>query len=74
VRAVLDAGLTIAESSVDFAAAAGCAVVKRGRKAGLPAKQPTVLPPNGDSHEEVNRLVGSRPLEESWAHPQPDQL
>lgn len=48
VRAVLDAGLAIAEGSVDFAAAAGCAVVKRGRKAGVPAGNPIASPVNGD--------------------------
>ena len=73
VRAVLDAGLTIAESSVDFTATAGGAVVKRGRKAGMPTKQPSVLPPNGDSHEEADRLVASRVSEDSSAPLRPDQ-
>lgn len=36
VRAVLDAGLVIAEGSVDFAAVAGCAVIPRGRRPSAP--------------------------------------
>jgi hypothetical protein len=32
IRAVLDAGLVVAEADADFAQAAGCALIKRGRK------------------------------------------
>ncbi len=32
VRAVLSAGLTVAEGDADFAQSAGCALIKRGRK------------------------------------------
>jgi AAA+ superfamily predicted ATPase len=48
LRAVLDAGLESAEDSVDFAVKVGCAVIKRGRKAGMPVKPPTASPPNDD--------------------------